>query len=50
MSDNNLKIDEPTKDKMTCENCKHDKMIVYITVIVDDARIYCANCGYSVLN
>jgi len=37
--------DEPKKDKIICKNCGHDSFCVYVTIIIDDARLYCAKCG-----
>jgi ribosomal protein L37E len=37
--------DEKTKEKVKCENCGNDTFHVYITIIIDDARLYCAKCG-----
>lgn len=33
------------ENKQICENCGNDSFRVYITVIVDDARLYCSKCG-----
>ena len=37
--------DEPPKEKCVCKKCGKDSFRVYIKVIIDDARLYCANCG-----
>lgn len=34
---------EPNKDKAVC-TCGNDKFFVYVTVIIDDARLYCTEC------
>ncbi len=36
---------EKVKNQMICENCGGDSFRVYITVIIDDARLYCSICG-----
>ncbi len=43
---------EPTKEeiekpenKQVCKNCGNETFHVYITVIIDDARLFCAQCG-----
>lgn len=33
------------ENKQICENCGNDSFRVYITIIVDDARLYCSKCG-----
>ena len=40
---------ENINDKLICEECGCDTFMVYITIIIDDARLYCANCGYNQL-
>lgn len=37
--------DQQPEDKMVCKNCGNDTFRVYITVIIDDARLYCSKCG-----
>ena len=37
--------DEKSEEKQVCQNCGNDTFRVYITIIIDDARLYCANCG-----
>jgi hypothetical protein len=32
-------------EKMICDTCGNDSFRVYITVFIDDARLYCARCG-----
>ena len=34
-----------SKDKTICDKCGNDSFQVYITIIIDDARLYCAKCG-----
>lgn len=36
---------EPDKDKQVCKKCGNDTFRVYITTIIDDARLYCSKCG-----
>jgi ribosomal protein L37E len=36
---------EVKKDKVVCRKCGNDAFRVYITVIIDDARLYCSKCG-----
>ena len=36
---------EPVEEKQVCKNCGNDNFRVYITIIIDDARLYCAKCG-----
>lgn len=35
--------------KITCDNCGCDSFRVYITVIIDDAELFCSNCGHNQL-
>lgn len=35
------------KEKLKCEKCGCVHFIVYCTVIIDDARLYCSNCGHK---
>ena len=50
-TDNKEKWDLPTesdenpKEKQVCPHCGNDTFRVYITRIIDDARLYCAKCG-----
>ena len=37
--------EEKKKDKVICKHCGNDTFRVYITIIIDDARLYCTNCG-----
>lgn len=37
--------DEKIKDKVICKRCGNDKFRVYVTIIIDDARLYCTKCG-----
>jgi ribosomal protein S27AE len=37
--------DEPTLEKQDCKKCGNDTFRVYIKIIIDDARLYCAKCG-----
>lgn len=37
--------DEPVKEKQVCQKCGNDTFRVYIKIIIDDARLYCAKCG-----
>lgn len=39
---------EEKEDKTICSNCKNDSFRVYISVIIDDARLYCSKCGEEV--
>jgi ribosomal protein L37E len=36
---------EKKQEKVICEKCGNDTFRIYITLIIDDARLYCANCG-----
>ncbi len=36
---------ELESEKVICKNCGNDTFRVYITVIIDDARLYCSKCG-----
>jgi len=36
---------ENPEEKEICNNCGNDTFRIYIKVIIDDARLYCANCG-----
>lgn len=38
---------EQINDKIICEECGNDAFRVYVTVIIDDARLYCAKCGHD---
>lgn len=40
---------EPIEEKMICEKCGNDTFRVYIKIIVDDARMYCAKCGEPIV-
>ena len=42
-------INEPTEEKQVCSKCGNDAFRVYIKIYVDDARLYCANCGEPIL-
>ena len=37
--------DEQPEDKQVCNKCGNDSFRVYIKIIIDDARLYCAKCG-----
>lgn len=37
--------DENPKEKVICNTCGNDTFRVYITAIIDDARLYCTKCG-----
>ncbi|MFO8233992.1 MAG: hypothetical protein R6U04_01115 [Bacteroidales bacterium] len=37
--------DENPEEKQVCPNCGNDTFRVYITRIIDDARLYCVKCG-----
>lgn len=36
---------EKPEEKEICTKCGNDTFRVYIKVIIDDARLYCAKCG-----
>ena len=36
---------ENIEAKVFCKKCGNDTFHVYIKVIIDDAQLYCANCG-----
>ena len=38
--------DENKKDLVVCEECGCADFRVYISIIIDDARLYCADCGH----
>ena len=40
---------EPDKEKQFCQKCGNDAFHVYIKIIIDDARLYCAKCGEPLL-
>ena len=40
-----LEKEEPPKEELFCKKCGNDTFHVYIQVIIDDARLYCAKCG-----
>lgn len=42
---NRKEKDEDPKEKMTCNSCGNDTFRVYVTTIIDDARLYCTKCG-----
>lgn len=37
--------DEDIEDKIICKTCGNDSFRVYVTIIIDDARLYCTKCG-----
>jgi ribosomal protein S27AE len=37
--------DEQLENKQVCKKCGNDTFKVFINVIIDDARLYCAKCG-----
>jgi ribosomal protein L37E len=37
--------DEQPEEKLVCKKCGNDTFRVYITIIIDDARLYCTKCG-----
>jgi ribosomal protein S27AE len=37
--------DEKPEEKEVCSHCGNDTFRVYITLFIDDARLYCAKCG-----
>jgi len=36
---------EKPEEKEICKKCGNDTFRVYIKVIIDDVRLYCAKCG-----
>jgi len=36
---------ENPQEKVICKKCGNDTFRVYITTVIDDARLYCAKCG-----
>jgi len=40
-----LEKKEQPDEKQVCKNCGNDSFRVYIKIIIDDARLYCAKCG-----
>lgn len=41
--------DEKSEEKLICEQCGNDTFHVYISIIIDDARLYCSKCGEFVV-
>jgi ribosomal protein S27AE len=37
--------EEPSNEKQLCQYCGSDTFRIYIKIIIDDARLYCAKCG-----
>lgn len=37
--------DENPEEKVVCKTCGNDTFKIYITTIIDDARLYCTKCG-----
>lgn len=37
--------EEQPENKQVCKKCGNDTFKVYVSVIIDDARLYCAKCG-----
>ena len=37
--------DENPKEKVICKTCGNDTFRVYISIVIDDARLYCTKCG-----
>jgi ribosomal protein L37E len=42
---NKQEKDENPEEKVVCKTCGNDTFRVYITTIIDDARLYCTKCG-----
>lgn len=42
---NHKEKDENPKEKVICNTCGNDTFRVYISIIIDDARLYCTKCG-----
>ena len=40
---------EPAEEKQVCQKCGNDTFKVYIKIIIDDTRLYCAKCGEPLL-
>ena len=40
---------EPAEEKQVCNKCGNDTFRVYIKIIIDDARLYCVECGEPLL-
>lgn len=40
-------IEEKENERMTCSECGHGEFRVFITTIIDDARLYCTLCGHD---
>jgi len=36
---------EKSEEKVKCRICGNDTFRVYMKVIIDDARLYCSQCG-----
>ena len=36
---------EKPSEKQICRKCGHDEFRMYCTIIVDDLRAYCTQCG-----
>jgi len=41
-------LQEDENDLMECSNCGCSEWRVYITIIIDDARLYCSNCNQEI--
>jgi hypothetical protein len=39
---------EAKDDIVICEICGNNSFRVYISIIIDDARLYCNKCGHQV--
>jgi hypothetical protein len=42
-----IEKEEQAEEKQVCEHCGNDTFRVYIKILIDDARLYCAECGKS---
>jgi hypothetical protein len=41
----NKESSQNSKNKVICHKCGNDSFHVYITLFIDDARLYCSKCG-----
>jgi hypothetical protein len=42
--DSYLEQNQNPEDKVVCKKCGNDTFRVYVTVSIDDVRLYCSKC------
>ncbi len=42
-------INNKIEDGLLCEHCNSRHFYIYVTYIIDDARVYCCNCKRQVV-